>query len=140
MSDVGGQWRPYPLWGGRGDWCNEEVVGVHAYTDAIRSTLGSDFDPGGTSVRRTVELIPEPGNPHDRYAVSVRASNYLIGYLARERAILFHSRLAELIKRGWCLQCRHRSVLTTATLGTTRQELQWSCLSPWRFSSVNRIY
>ncbi|WP_156519123.1 hypothetical protein [Rhodococcus sp. EPR-134] len=100
MSDVGGQWRPYPLWGGRGDWCNEEVVGVHAYTDAIRSTLGSDFDPGGTSVRRTVELIPEPGNPHDRYAVSVRASNYLIGYLARERAILFHSRLAELIKRG----------------------------------------
>ncbi|MDI9918462.1 hypothetical protein [Rhodococcus sp. IEGM 1379] len=64
------------------------------------STLGSDFDPGGSIVRRTVELIPEPGNPHDRYAVSVRASNYLLGYLARERAILFHSRLMDLINRG----------------------------------------
>lgn len=100
MSDAGGQWQPYPLWGGRGDWCNEEVVGVHAYVDAIRATLGSDFDPSGSTVRRTVELIPEPGNPHDRYAVSVRASNYLIGYLSRERAILFHSRLIGLIDRG----------------------------------------
>ncbi|MDI9923491.1 hypothetical protein QM590_21195 [Rhodococcus sp. IEGM 1372] len=88
------------MWGGQGDWCNEEVVGVHAYIDAIRATLGSDFDPSGSTVRRTVELIPEPGNPHDRYAVSVRASNHLIGYLARERAILFHSRLIGLIDRG----------------------------------------
>jgi len=100
MSDVGVQWRPYPLWGGRGDWCNEAVFGTHAYVDAIRGTLGSDFDPAGSTVRRTVELIPEPDNPHDRYAVSVRASNYLIGYLARERAILFHNRLMELINRG----------------------------------------
>lgn len=76
MSDVGVQWRPYPQWGGRGDWCNEAVVGTHAYVDAIRGTLGSDFDPAGSTVRRTVELIPEPDNPHDRYAVSVRASNY----------------------------------------------------------------
>ncbi|MFN3539240.1 MAG: hypothetical protein ACK40J_04140 [Rhodococcus sp. (in: high G+C Gram-positive bacteria)] len=100
MGNAGGQWQPYPLWGGQGDWCSEEVVGVHAYIDAIRATLGSDFDPSGSTVRRTVELIPEPGNPHDRYAVSVRASNHLIGYLARERAILFHSRLIGLIDRG----------------------------------------
>lgn len=100
MNNDGGRWQPYPLWGGRGDWCNEEVVGVHAYVDAIRATLGSDFDPSGSTVRRTVELIPEPDNPHDRYAVSVRASNYLIGYLARERAILFHNRLTDLINRG----------------------------------------
>lgn len=100
MGSAGGQWQPYPLWGGQGDWCNEEVVGVHAYIDAIRATLGSDFDPSGSTVRRTVELIPEPGNPHDRYAVSVRASNYVIGYLARDRAVLFHSRLMGLIDRG----------------------------------------
>ncbi|OZC49286.1 hypothetical protein CH289_17255 [Rhodococcus sp. RS1C4] len=100
MNNDGGRWQPYPLWGGRGDWCNEEVVGVHAYVDAIRATLGSDFDPSGSTVRRIVELIPEPDNPHDRYAVSVRASNYLIGYLARERAMLFHRRLMDLINRG----------------------------------------
>lgn len=100
MNNDGGRWQPYPLWGGRGDWCNEEVVGIHAYVDAIRATLGSDFDPSGSTVRRIVELIPEPDNPHDRYAVSVRASNYLIGYLARERAMLFHRRLMDLINRG----------------------------------------
>ncbi|OZF52083.1 hypothetical protein CH292_10590 [Rhodococcus sp. 14-2470-1a] len=62
--------------------------------------MGSDFDPSGSTVRRIVELIPEPDNPHDRYAVSVRASNYLIGYLARERAMLFHRRLMDLVNRG----------------------------------------
>lgn len=93
-------WRPYELWGSYGDWCNERVVGTHAYTTAIRATLGPDWQTNGVTVRRVVELIPEPENPHDRYAVSVRASNHLVGYLARDRALLFHNRLMDLLRAG----------------------------------------
>lgn len=91
-------WTPYPLWGSRGQWCNEDIVGEQSYLHNIRAIVGDDFVPSGSDVTRVAELVPEPDNPHDRYAVSVRVGNVVVGYLPRELAIRYHEPLMALIR------------------------------------------
>jgi hypothetical protein len=75
----------YQLWSPhRGDWCDADVVGEKSYGANIYQLLPSDWLRTGTEVQRTFELIPEPDNPHDAWAISVRAEGRTVGYLPRE--------------------------------------------------------
>jgi hypothetical protein len=43
-----------------------------------------------------LDLVPEPDNPHDRNAISVRTSNGdSVGYVPREQAVLLKGRVTE---------------------------------------------
>jgi hypothetical protein len=46
----------------------------------------SDWDGGGIEIRRDFELVPEPDNRYDPWAISVRADNRTIGYIQRADA------------------------------------------------------
>lgn len=77
--------KQYQLWNEqRGDWCNYDVVGESHYGSTIRSLLPDGWSGGAVEVRRNFELIPEPANVHDRWAISVRADGRTVGYLPRE--------------------------------------------------------
>lgn len=75
----------YELWNEqRGDWCNYDIVGEKSYGATILSLLPRGWSRDGFELRRTFELIPEPDNPHDPWAISVRADGRTVGYLPRE--------------------------------------------------------
>ncbi|GAA2531728.1 DUF2510 domain-containing protein [Mycolicibacterium diernhoferi] len=77
----------YLLWNEqRGDWCNYDIVGESFYGANIQSLLPDGWTGDGVEVRRNFELIPEPDNPHDEWAISVRADGQTVGYLCREDA------------------------------------------------------
>lgn len=63
-----------------------EVVGESNYQDALWSLCGGV--PGGERVRHAVVavLVPEPENPYDENAISVRVSSHRVGYLDRATA------------------------------------------------------
>ncbi|WP_197497265.1 DUF2510 domain-containing protein [Mycobacterium sp. 852013-51886_SCH5428379] len=46
--------------------------------------MPQDYTGKGTEVTRDFELIPEPDNRHDPWAISVRADGRTVGYLPRE--------------------------------------------------------
>lgn len=75
----------YVLWNQqRGDWCNYDIVGEKSYGATIRSLLPQDWSRDGFELRRNFELVPEPDNEHDRWAISVRADGRTVGYLPRD--------------------------------------------------------
>ncbi|MGE2736073.1 hypothetical protein [Mycolicibacterium vaccae] len=77
--------RHYELWNEqRGDWCNYDIVGEKSYGAGILRLLPDGWDRGGVRVRRAFELIPEPDNPYDPWAISVRADRQTVGYLCRD--------------------------------------------------------
>ncbi|MES3637980.1 DUF2510 domain-containing protein [Mycobacterium intracellulare] len=69
-----------------GTWCNYDVVGEKSYGATIHTLLPSDWDGRGIELRRDFELIPEPANTYDPWAIAVRADDRTVGYLAREDA------------------------------------------------------
>ncbi|OBB22133.1 DUF2510 domain-containing protein [Mycolicibacterium elephantis] len=77
----------YTLWcTSGGDWCEYDVVGESHYDANIRRLLPVDWDGSGIEIRRDFELIPEPENRHDPWAISVRADNRTVGYIQRADA------------------------------------------------------
>lgn len=77
----------YALWcTSNSSWCEYDIIGESRYRPTIRSLLPHDWDGSGTEVRRDFELIPEPENPYDPWAISVRADNKTVGYLQRDDA------------------------------------------------------
>jgi hypothetical protein len=81
----GGQ--PYRLWcTDGGTWCNYDIVGEKSYGATIRGLFPTEWNGRGTEIRRDFELIPEPLNPRDRWAISVRADGKTVGYLPSEDA------------------------------------------------------
>lgn len=92
----------YPLWNPhRSEWCADEVVGEKSYGATIHRLLPSDWSPNGTEVRRTFELIPEPANPHDSWAISVRADGHTVGYLPRETCQAWANVVRRVIASGY---------------------------------------
>lgn len=65
-----------------------EVVGEASYQDALWMICGGSL---GDRIRHRVVavLVPEPKNPHDPNAISVRIDGHLIGYLPRDIAALY---------------------------------------------------
>ncbi|QZA18900.1 DUF2510 domain-containing protein [Mycobacterium malmoense] len=74
----------YTLWcTSSSSWCEYDVVGESHYGATIRNLLPHDWDGGGTEIQRDFELIPEPDNRYDPWAISVRADNKTVGYIQR---------------------------------------------------------
>ena len=75
--------RAYPLLrDGRG---YSEIVGESNYLQAL-SRLIPQSVTDWSSTERNFELVPEPDNPFDPWAVSVRYEGAVLGYLPRETA------------------------------------------------------
>jgi hypothetical protein len=90
---------------GRSEWPNVEVVGEHAYSQAIKAALRgsgapiaarSDSEAEGVQV----ELVAEPDNPYDRNAISVRWRSQVLGYLSGEDAIRYAQPIRRIIASG----------------------------------------
>ena len=94
---------PWDLWGQSGR-AQAEVVGESHYGAAIRELLGNDFEPDGGEVTVVAELLPEPGNQHDRNAVAVRVGGRPVGYLPREEAARYAPVLSRLAAEGFSPQ------------------------------------
>lgn len=90
----------FELWGQRG-WHNVEVVGESYRSREIRALLPNRYSDQNTEMTVPVNLIHNPGNPHDRNAVEVQATTGLIGYLGREDAARYAPALAALQQNGW---------------------------------------
>ena len=85
-----------------GGWYGSiEAVGEFAYEDAILRAL-PEKPTRDNSVRAQlpVELVPEPDNPHDRRAVSVRARGRVVGYLPRDQAADYHLPVKRIVASG----------------------------------------
>jgi hypothetical protein len=89
----------FDVWGQRG-WPNIEVVGESHHAREIRALLPSRIDGEGTEAIVPVSLVHNPGNPHDRNAIEVRASTGLLGYLSREDAARYAPILATMQQNG----------------------------------------
>lgn len=77
----------YLLWHrSESDWCDYDIVGESYYHSAHRRLLPQDWSGEGTEIRRNFELIAEPDNPHDPWAISVRADGHTVGYIPRSDA------------------------------------------------------
>jgi hypothetical protein len=98
---------PFELWGQRG-WAHAEVVAESHYAKQIRSLFGKDFKAQGSEIEATVQLIPEPGNKHDRNAIGVWAGKQQLGYLPREEAARYAPVLTALSGQGWLPQVSAR--------------------------------
>ncbi|WP_416416508.1 HIRAN domain-containing protein [Paenarthrobacter aromaticivorans] len=90
---------------GRPEWPNVEIVGEHAYGQAIRAALrGGGAQVGvGRDVEvenLAVELVAEPDNPYDSNAISVRWDSKVLGYLSREDAVRFAQPVRRIIASG----------------------------------------
>jgi HIRAN domain len=75
-----------------------EVVGEASYQDALWSLCGGTL---GDRIRHDIVavLIPEPDNPHDANAISVRIEGNLVGYLPRQIAAEYLPGLNGLMSR-----------------------------------------
>jgi collagen type III alpha len=76
----------YWLGGSRG-WPSVDVVGEAYREGEVLAALGRrpKLDEE-IEVRELASLVPEPDNPHDRNAVSVRINGHLVGYLSKDDA------------------------------------------------------
>lgn len=68
-------------------WPNVDVVGEYFREAQIMAVLGGKPKKDQSlSVDAVALLVPEPDNPHDANAISVRIDGHIVGYLAREEA------------------------------------------------------
>lgn len=67
------------------------VVGAFAYKDALRRL------PSGVQY---FELVPEPDNPYDDHAISVRSRGDVVGYIPRERTSTYWPIIARITASG----------------------------------------
>lgn len=67
------------------------AVGEHAYKPALRAI---------TDDQVWVELIPEPDNPHDPNAISIRYDGNVIGYIPRDRTEKYANNIHRIIASG----------------------------------------
>lgn len=84
-----------------GGYNGVELVGEFAYKEALLRALPrlpADGAPAEATV--PVEIVPEPDNPYDRRAVSVRAEGQVIGYLSRELAADYHLPIKRIVASG----------------------------------------
>lgn len=91
---------------GRPEWPNVEVVGEHAYGPAIKAALRANKAPIASGRDAEVEgipvdLVPEPDNPYDSNAISVRWRNRVLGYLSREDALRYRQPAQRIAASGF---------------------------------------
>ncbi|MFL0580812.1 HIRAN domain-containing protein [Dietzia sp. 179-F 9C3 NHS] len=74
----------YVLWSVNRNWQNFEIVGESNYLPAIRRAWNRNAKTEYNDVRVDLELVPEPDNPYDDWAISVRYQGHVVGYFSRE--------------------------------------------------------
>lgn len=76
-----------------------EIVGEANYQEALWAICGGAV---GDRIRHRVVavVVPEPQNPHDANAISIQIDGQLVGYLARDVAVLYGSGLKDLMTRS----------------------------------------
>jgi HIRAN domain len=79
------------------------VVGSSNYQGAITRAVGA-MGPKGVSM--TAALVPEPANPYDPNAVSVRVDGQVIGHLRRSDAKAYRPVMEGLAQGGLTGYCR----------------------------------
>ncbi|MFC3850111.1 HIRAN domain-containing protein [Corynebacterium hansenii] len=67
------------------------AVGEHAYKPALRNVPGGEV---------WVELIPEPDNPYDSHAISVRYRGNVIAYVPRDRTGRYWNNVCRIVASG----------------------------------------
>jgi hypothetical protein len=98
---------PLDLWGQR-RWARVEVVGEAFYAPHIRALFGASLKDRGEELTVTVQLVPDPGNAHDRNAIGVWAGARQLGHLSREDAATYAPVLSRLAGQGWLPQVAAR--------------------------------
>ncbi|MGY3566146.1 HIRAN domain-containing protein [Sinomonas sp. RB5] len=84
-----------------------DLAGASHYLPAIRAALNSgDTSNTGTGSSREAEglrvvLVPEPDNPYDSNAISVRWAGRTIGYLSREDAARYSQPVRRITASGF---------------------------------------
>ncbi|WP_152427956.1 HIRAN domain-containing protein [Dietzia sp. UCD-THP] len=79
--------QPYALWGVNRIWQDFEVVGGSNYLPAIRRAWNRTPKSEYNEVRVDLELVPEPDNPYDVRAISVRYQGLVVGYFPKETTL-----------------------------------------------------
>jgi hypothetical protein len=92
---------------GRGEWPNVDLVGVQHYLPAVQAALSSAATSGiASGPSREAEglrvvLVPEPDNPYDSNAISVRWAGRTIGYLSRDDAARYSQPVRRITASGF---------------------------------------
>lgn len=87
---------------GRSAWPNTEVAGEAHHRSEIRAVLGRDLRRGSEVELDNVpvHLVPEPDNPYDPNAVSVRVNGLVVGYLDRDTAARYRQPIRRIAASG----------------------------------------
>jgi hypothetical protein len=83
------------------------VAGESHYQDALEALAGGRDEDGTITRWISVVLEADPENPYDRQAIQVTAAGRTIGYIPRDRTLVFHPELA-----GFPAPCIVRAQLT----------------------------
>jgi hypothetical protein len=76
-----------------------EVVGESHYQDNLETICGPR-KPEGEDLVVDAELVPEPGNPHDKNAIQVQIHGLTVGYLRRSDAVAYYEQMVPRIGSG----------------------------------------
>jgi collagen type III alpha len=79
---------------------NIDVVGESSYESQIRAQFGRLARDQDQEIFTEAALIPEPDNPYDSNAVSVRIGQLVVGYLSRDDARAYASVLHRVAASG----------------------------------------
>ena len=82
-----------------------KVVGTSRYQDRLSALVGGRKAEGADNYRQA-RLIPEPNNPRYKHRVRVAVSGRTVGYLSREHASEYLSRLRALGVSGCIGECQ----------------------------------
>ena len=118
---------------GKNNWQNFEIVGESYREAEISAALGRPMKLD-EEVEETLEalLIPEPDNPFDSNAISVRVRGQVVGYLSREAAAAYHPIIHRITASGLV------AATTTRIWAVTRNS--WDESDKPRFYSNIRIF
>lgn len=81
------------------------IVGESHYQDATRKVAGGT-PHGKVRVFTQAGLIPEPGNPYDKHAITVVIDGRQVGHLSREDADAYQLLFRKLRKEGKIGACQ----------------------------------
>lgn len=91
----------YRLWTQGRSWCDYEVTVDKEFLPAIRSLFPSEWPGGNQDLSPDVALIPEPEGPRGPWAISVRAADRTLGYLATEDAPAWAGVIRRVVASGF---------------------------------------
>jgi len=101
-----------------------DVVGENWRENEIVAALGTRpaRDQETIAEHLVGELVPEPDNPHDNHAVSIRVHGHCIGYLDREQAREYFDLVSTFVSSGFVPTVRVRIWAVTRFVSARNQD------------------